>query len=235
MSKWHQRALLTLLAFASSWASLGAEEYRNLAQHFTVQLPPGWREATPEFVAELNELGKRVNMSFEKAFHPIGQASGACPYAVIQINPEKVSSYEEIEKDLSKNAQGAVRYAEGKLADIVKNPTLNSVVFDRKKNRAIIVAEMTRPDGRRARGVAYSMLGKDAIVTLMCYAYDEEFDANLPTFHAMAESFCFDPEYEFIARKQQPLWPVVIVVAGGCVVVIAIFYKLVRKPKPQTD
>src|SRR5262245_28564522 len=128
MSKWHQQALLTLLAFASSWATLGAEEYRNLAQHFTVQLPGGWREATPESVAELNELAKRMNVSFDKAFQPIGQAGGACPYALIQFIPGILSSYEEIEQELSKNAQGGVRYAEWKLADIVKNPPLDSVV-----------------------------------------------------------------------------------------------------------
>jgi len=235
MSKWHQQALLTLLALASSWATLRAEEYRNLAQHFTVQLPPGWREATPESVAELNELAKRMNTSFERAFQPIGQASGACPYALVQFIPGTFSTYEEIEQELSKNAQGGVRYAEWKLADIFKNQPLNSVVIDRKKNRAFSVVEITRPDGRRSRGVGYTMFGKDGFVSLLCCSYDEEFDANLPTFHAMADSFRFDPEFELVARRQQPLWPVVIVVAAGSVVVIAVFLKILWKPKPKTD
>src|SRR5262249_42468683 len=119
--------------------------------------------------------------------------------------------------------------------DIVKNPPLDSVVIDRKKNRAFSVVEITRPDGRRSRGVGYTMFGKEGFVSLLCCSYDEEFDANLLTFQSMGDSFCFDPDFELIARRQQPLWPVVVVVAAGSIVVIAIFLKILWKPRPKTD
>jgi hypothetical protein len=221
------------IAFAVCSLPLRAEEYRDSNRHFSLQIPEGWAKAPPELVATANELGKRANMSFEVGFQPVGQPVGELPYALIQVIPGNVSSYEEVERDLAKGAQAGVRRGEGLLSDVIKKAALHSVVFDRKNNRALSRIAFTDADGRKRQGISYSMLGKLGFVSLNCYAYDEDFETHVPTFNLMAESFRYDEGFEFVPRTGRPEL-ILGGIAAALAVVFVIVYRLSKGRAPRT-
>lgn len=227
-------ALYASMSLVVFWATAEAQEHRDAARHFTFNIPAGWEKLSPQMLATANELGKRINVIYDAGYQPAGQAPGQYPYMLVQIHSANLASasYEEIEREMATGVPGGIRQAEGALGDLVKDLKLGSVVVDRTRNRAVLRIELASPLGRKIQAISYGAIGRDGIVWLHCYAYDE-FDRHLPTFNDTADSFQYDQGFHFVARQGNPLRGAVIGgIVGGVVVGLAAFlYTLYRKSR----
>src|SRR5205085_12347686 len=116
---------------------------------------------------------------FDAAFMVQGSKPGNYPYILVQFLPRTNSggtSYEQIERDLSKDFSGEVKAVEGKLSVLAKNLSLGQPVLDRSKNRVMNRLQMDVMLVGKIQGLSLGTLGKDGVAFLHCYARDGDFD-----------------------------------------------------------
>src|SRR5580704_14266541 len=128
--RWTPLALaagLLLAAPAAAWETR-KETYRDAAHHFTLTLPDGWAVMPPSALEAMNGMANRMmaGTRFDAAFMVKGQKPGSYPYVLVQYLPRNTSgaSYEQIERELSRDFSGEVKKVEGKLSDFGKNLSL---------------------------------------------------------------------------------------------------------------
>jgi hypothetical protein len=110
-------------------------------------------------------------------------------------------SYEQIERELSRDFSGTVKKVEGKLSDLGKNLDVGKPALDRQTNRVYNRLQMDVALVGRVNGLSVGTLGKDGVVFLHCYAKGADFDRLLPTFNTMVDNFHYDPGYDFVPGK----------------------------------
>jgi hypothetical protein len=201
MSRPSVAVLLLLLLPAVATAGT----YENPIHGFALELPPGWVEAGPEVKLEappdapFRFLGALTTGSAAVLDHP---------YVVLQFTPAPLDrmTLEAFEKQIVTALRRGI-------------PGVASAEWDRDRRRL------------RMRGVArHAELGPvfsyhvafpatDGIVQLNAYALQDEFEATVPTFERIAESFRFEEGRAWTPRvADEPGgndgWMRILVVAG---------------------
>jgi hypothetical protein len=198
-------ATALLLAPAGRAGELLRETYRDAGRHFTLTLPSGWAVVSPSGLETMNGAANRMmgGVRFDAAFMVKGQPLGSYPYVLVQSMPRNTSglTYEQIERELSRDFSGEVKKVEGKLADVARNLSLGKPALDRGKNRVLNRVQMDVALFGKVNGLSVGMLGKDGVTFVHCYAKDADFDRQMPTFNALADSFHYDAGYEFVPGK----------------------------------
>src|SRR5438876_210874 len=71
----------------------------------------------------------------------------------------------------------------------------------------------------RVRGKLYGFLGKDTLVMIQCLSREQEFQQQEATFDTMAETFQYDPGFQFAALDAAKIgWIVAGIATSGCCV-----------------
>jgi hypothetical protein len=214
------RRFVSLLLLAVGFAlALGpaasADEYKNVSRHFTFQFPNSWTPIIKDVMSKANTMANQaapgMNINYVAGFQRVGQPPMSYPYVLVQpvSVPFNTSSYEDIEKALAKEfkteVKEAVQNAKDAFPGLIQSASLGTPVLDKANNRVIVRLEMTGPPGiGKIKGLSIGQLGSQEIVFLHCYAKDAEFDKYLPVFQSMADSFKFDPGYEFKPGQSSP-------------------------------
>jgi hypothetical protein len=216
----HKEHLVLLAATAILCSGSIADEYRNRLRGCAFKIPDGWVEFSEERRALTNELGRRVNVAFTTGFQPKGQGLAGYPYVLFEFKKMSMDgvNYENLEKWFAKAAPGGLREAKGALADIAKDLSLDAAIFDRNRDRIVMGTGMVLEDGRKIKGISYGMISGEGIIWLHSYAHDDEFDRYLPIFNQMADSFRYDPGYEFVPGRTSGRGPPEWLVSTGPII-----------------
>lgn len=204
-----------------------AEEHRDAKRHFRFEIPDGWTKLAAETIGLVNAMGKSV---FEGGYEPADQMPGQFPFFVVQPTTQDMAGYsiEEIARGLAK--ANPIGKHKGAINPFVKAASVTDFEFEKNKKWVTVRTELNMVDGHKVRGISHGMIGKDAIVWMHGYAFEEDFECYLPIFRGVANSFRFDEGYEFVQRRQQPATPAtafdnqlaaaIFVVVCACVVVL---------------
>ncbi len=243
------RFSLALAAVLAAAPLAAAEPYKDAGRHFAFALPAGWGPMPADELQTLNDFiaGRNVGakVRYTAAFRPAGAPRGSYPYVLVQPLdvPTAGASYDDIERELGKEMTEPLNKVEGALADVGKNLALGSAVLDRTNNRFVTRMQMEVAGVGPVQGLTVGHIGADGIVCVHGYATAPNFDARLPTFNALNESFRFDAGHAFVPGSGRSIWKNALnggmngAVVGGGVGVLAgvglMVAKLVRKkPKP---
>jgi hypothetical protein len=199
-----------MLAIGASLVLAGpgsADEYRNESRHFTIQFPNTWSPVLKDALTKANELANQMSsgpkINYIAGFQRRGQPPLSYPYVLVQpLSLGKVvNSYEEFEKDLSKEfkteVKKAVSNAENAFPGLLKGTSTGTPVLDRTTNRVILRMEMTAAGLGKIQGLSVGFLGAKDIVFLHCYALEADFDKYLPVFEGLFDSFQWDKGFAF--------------------------------------
>ena len=216
-------AVIGLLAVVAQ-----AEQHRDAKMHFSFEIPDGWTKLAAETIGMVNAMGKGV---FESGYQPADQLPGQFPFFVVQPTTQDLAGYsiEEIARGLAK--ANPIGKHNGAINLVVKGASVTNFEFEKTKKWVTVRIELKMVDGQKVRGISYGMIGKEAIVWLHGYAFEEDFERYLPIFNGVAKSFRFDEGHEFVQRRRQPATPatgfdnqlaaaVFLVVCAGVVVLV---------------
>jgi hypothetical protein len=205
----------TLLALFWGTPAPAGDEFRDGYGHYTFTLPTGWGEAPLATLSAINSAAKHkvrdMTIKYDHAFLGIGEKWGNFPYVLVQSipTPSGEATYDDIEKSLSAFGSG-VKRAEGKFADLVKGTSVGDVSFDRTNNRVTFRLQMEVSGVGKVQALGFGFIGKKQIIFLHCYDREEDFQRRTPVFLKLADSFKFEPGYEFVAAQ-----PRTSVLSGG--------------------
>jgi hypothetical protein len=216
-----------------------AEDYRDESRHYALTLPDDWTLMAPEWLAAINAFSReKVGIEYQAGFAVKDRPAGSTPYVLVQHLNKSLEgkTYDQIDRSLANEMSQGVKQVEGKFADVAKDLSVGQAALDRARNRIIIRGQMDVVDTGRIKSVSFGPLGEQGIVLVHCYALEPEFDSRLPTFNAIAESFRFDPGYEFVpssglltgAGRDVLIGGIVGGVVGGSVVL----YRLLARRRP---
>jgi len=190
-----------LIALLASSPVARAESYRDAAHHFAMDLPKGWEVMSSAELAQINAFVQQKmpgQVAYIQGFRPKGSALGSYPYSLVQLQAgNTAASYEEIEKTLARETNGAVKKVEGSLADLVKEISVGSAILDRTHNRILVRIQMTVAGVGPVQGISVGNIGSEGIVSIHSYALENDFARHVPTFNQMNDSFKFDSGYTF--------------------------------------
>src|SRR5262249_10562777 len=108
----------------------------------------------------------------------------------------------DIERTMSRDLNVGIEKAKEAVSDLASNVSLGSAVLDRWHNCLVMRMEMSAGSFGmfgKIQGLSVCHFGAKHLVSLHCYARDEDFQTYLPTFTTMNNSFYFDDGYEFVA------------------------------------
>jgi hypothetical protein len=166
---------------------------------------------------ELNKIHEFLNarlpgqvIRYDNGFRRAGARPWAYPYVLVQVQPldPTAVTYEEIERVLSRDLNVAIKEASGAFSDLARNVSLGSAALDRSRNRIVMRLQMDVAGVGTIQGLSVAHFGAKALVSLHCYAREEEYQQYLPVFTLMGDSFTFDPGYTFTPAPagQAPSW-----------------------------
>ncbi len=224
-----------------------AESYRDAANHFSVELPPGWHLMPAQEVQQINEAVRQrmpgSNIHYEAGFRPVDGGPGTFPYVLVQLQQGKTagSSYEEIERSLTRELNSSIKDVEGSISDLAKNVSLNSGGLDRTRNRVLIRMQMDVAGVGKVQGFTIGHIGSEGVVFLHCYAPEKDVAALLPTYDRLSESFRFDPGYTFTpgpgfwgkVLRSAAIYGIIGGIVGSLAGVVG--YLLRKKSQPKSD
>jgi hypothetical protein len=233
-----------------------AADYRDPFHHFSLTLPAGWRDMPGDAVAKANELARQrfpdQDVRYDHGFLPAGKAAGTFPYVLVQVKagPTNGATYDDIEKGL-RSASSKIKRLEGPLSDVAKGLAVGEMSLDRAHNRVILRLEMELAGVGKVQAIAFGFIGAKGIVFLHCYDRQADFERSLPVFLAVADSFQYQPGYEFTPAASSPMftWPqmprwagnstvlaaVVGGAVGGLVGLIAVVFQMLKGKAPKDE
>jgi hypothetical protein len=228
-------------------ASLPAEEYRDPERHFSFTLPADWQpmptlqlDLMNRFAASQSQLG---NVHYDAGYQQSEQRERLTPYLLVQwfAADFRGRTYDQIEDGLSRELKTTLKKVEGALDAYVKDIGSEGAFLDRGRNRLILRFKMTNPGVGTIRGHTVGHIGQKGILYIHCYALDDEFDALVPTFNQINDSFRYEPGFEFVPGRSgfdiSKIGRAGLIggIIGGVGSLIAgVFYKLTRRrPAPQ--
>jgi hypothetical protein len=174
--------------------SASAEELRNDAGHWRMQIPAKWARMGIDKMAQFRAPANEPNVVSHGGFELAEFRRGAdqAPFFVIEEdrgarNP--FETYDQIESELNRDFR--------RLLEAQPGVRVGKVKLDRKKNRIEAELEMNQP-GAKVQGIVYAFLGKNSILTVACFAHERDYPQQKETFDAMADSFRYDDGHEFV-------------------------------------
>jgi hypothetical protein len=184
-------------------ASAATEPWSDAESQFTLELPDGWRPLTPAELQRVHDAipePARSQVRYSAGFKPVVGASSGYPYVLVQPTPFRAENptWDDIEAALaSETVEKKITEMEGTLGSLLKGATHDATALDR--TRSVYVTRMSLDLAGKGVVEALSVghLGKGRIVQLHAYALRDEFDATLPVFEQLNESFRWDAGHEF--------------------------------------
>lgn len=230
-----------------------AEPYRDEARHWSVTPPPGWRTATADMVATIDqEFAARMPQkqftyiaAFIKGDIAKDQAGVmlSYPYLLVQITPVPLAgkSFRQIAEAFDAQLMtDATQKAAAAVKDAMTLGPPGAARIDPAHNRMVFDVTGTVLGIGTIKGRCMGFFGKDCIVQLNFYAKADEFEAQLPDFEAFVAGFAYDPGYAFVATPDaaSPAGPGTmkraLVYAGAGAVVAGVIAVLIAIAKRRT-
>ena len=204
----HGKRLLVILTLAvlAGGTRARAEGYRDAKRHFSLTIPQGWVRLDPLLLAGINDTVRQrmpgSKIHYQEGFQPVNQKFGTCPHILLEVQRHASPglSYDDIEKGYAKALRSSVKQVEGAFRDVVKDLSVGDIILDRSTNRILARLEVAA-DAGKVQGLSIGFLGADGVVWLHGYARQEQFQKALPTFHAIADSFRYDPGFAFVPTR----------------------------------
>ena len=230
-----------------------AEQYRDAAQRFTLELPEEWGLMPADALAAINDSARdKVNPSvrYIGGFQLKSKPPADPPYILIQFKPGRMEGlpFEQLELELSNRPPERLEQIDGKISDVFSTLTDGISVIERARRRLLMRTHVVVAGFGPVTGISCGMIGNDGLINLHCYSREAEFTQYLPAFEAIADSFRFDPGFEYVPPSPPPsqspvTWPDMAgglvgaifgaVFAGVAVAVCWFLGKLVRKSRLQ--
>jgi hypothetical protein len=233
------------------WAAAGrAETFRDAQRHFTVDLPAGWEPVPAYILAGINESSVQAGgpqADYFACFHIRGEPLAGHAY-VLLLQPTSVRgatrTFATLERSLTEDLPGTVQRFEGRLADAAARLADGDALLDRAAKRFVMRGHTDMAGVGPITTLSVGMLGAGGTILVNCYAPAAEFDRHLPAFVALAESFRYDPGYEFsesgvlallvhYATNGEIVTVVVLVAAAAAAVTLV--KRRLRRPKAPAD
>jgi len=209
-ASWH--ALLTVLLFTATSPSL-AREHHSTAHGYTVALPESWIEV-PSIVLDqimesmMNE-DARSKILVDAAFQPeANQEWLTYPYFMVQVIPyaqfgssrqPPESEFDDMVRALtgSKVLEEGRKVMRDEWADLFNDATAGTPVLDRENRRIAWSISMTNPQFGDVRGKTVFHIGRESMISTLCYDLEEQAADSEQACRAYLESFRFDPAYAY--------------------------------------
>lgn len=213
MSGYKTASLAFLLAFLPTVAT--AETYRDPARHFSIEIPPGWREMPSEEVEALNRARGPARwtpkMIVTTAFRPKDAAFGTGPvtmilaYEVSALTPATPGySSPFIAQQFAAGPDGMVREKEGTLLELAKNLPIRDMLREGPlgggvvdKRHRIINRYRTTVDEVSIDQLSVIHQGRNGFVAVQSQYAAEQTGSMLPLFVEMNDTFRFDEGHEY--------------------------------------
>jgi hypothetical protein len=228
------RKLLAIGLWLSLAASAGAEEYRNDAGHWRVEIPKNWVRFDAAKRAEVKRNAADPNVVFHDGFERIVGRPGfeVPPFLLIfeVKGNHRFLTYDLLEEALRREVQ--------KLA-LEPGTKLGKVSLDRKNHRMTAELEVQAPAGKM-QGIAYGFIGRDSIVLIQCFAPERDFPVQKGAFDGLADSFRYDDGFQFEPMSASKIGWICAGIGVGVIVVLAVavggillLLKLMGKKQPS--
>jgi hypothetical protein len=176
--------------------------------HFSLTIPQGWVRISRKEMDMIRDFVRQQGMAdmvrYEAGFRPNSSSMGNFPYILVQVFPVQTQglSYQEIQDKLNMGIDEPLRVVEEKCSDLVSGMTAGKPVLDKSHNRIVIRLTSDVAGVGKAEAISMCHLGKECVVGIHCYAKADGFEARLPAFMDINNSFFFDDGYEFVAAKK---------------------------------
>jgi hypothetical protein len=182
--------------------------YHDPEYRYNFVLPAGWQKM-PAFELKQGQdfVSGRMpgqEIRYDAGFRRSGARAWAYPYILVQVQPIDSTnmSYDDIERTMSRDLNVGIEKAKEAVSDLASNVSVGSAVLDRWHNCIVMRMEMSAGSFGmfgKIQGLSVCHFGARHLVSLHCYARDEDFQTYLPAFTTMNNSFYFDDGYEFVA------------------------------------
>jgi hypothetical protein len=187
--------------------------YHDPEYRYNFVLPSGWQKM-PAFELKQGQDFVSARMTgqtirYDAGFRRASSRAWAYPYVLVQVQPidSENMSYDDIERTLSRDLNVGIEKAKEAVSDLASDVSVGSAVLDRWHNCVVMRMEMKANalgtfgmlQGITIQGLSVTHFGSKQLVSLHCYALEEDFQKYLPAFTTMNNSFYFDDGYEFVA------------------------------------
>lgn len=195
-------ACASLLAAARAGAQTA---YTDSQRHWSCTLPKGWSRMPQAQVDFSNrQMQRAMGRSAFSTNYIVGFIEGemqtpGSPYVLVQqtVMPMEGQSYDDIEEGLA-GVKNGVEQASGAMKGIASGLKAGVPRVDRERNRMYLSTEITVIGIGKMKGLSIGFFGKEGFIQLNCFAGVDDFDAAIPTFEALADSFAYDEGYVFV-------------------------------------
>ncbi len=206
------------LMFVLLPAQARSEEFRSASGRFRFQAPPNWVRFDARKLEEARR-GARAKRDeiLHEGFEPRGTFD--LPFLLVMEVKQAVGrfqTYDMVERSLNNEFRRDFEAGAG------QNIKLGPITLDRAKNRFSAPFDMTGPNGMRLRGMLYGFLGKNSFVAIACFTRDWEMAQLQPSFDTMADSFRFDPGFQYVPLDLAQVGMIAAGVGTSCCCVFAL-------------
>ena len=193
--------VIALLSLAS--ASVRGQSYSNREYHYSMTVPSGWTNIPQE---TLEAMPKLVGMpganapQYEAGFKRSADIFLAYPYVLVQT-VQGSGTLDQLEREVQQINAKPPDLSQQVKPEFAPSSSKMQAQLDRDRKRVVTKFSMTLPSGEVVRAVSFGYLGKNGLTNIHCYAAADKFAASEPVFQALADSFRFEPGYEYAERS----------------------------------
>ena len=227
-------------------------EYTDKVGHWHVRIPGEWSVGPEELLKAANAEAAKLAGKFAGNFRYVLLLIPTSParrtsYILVQETPtsDLGATYDQIEAELkSQNPDKLPAEVKEATRGLIEATSTTQPVLDRVRNRYTTTSTQKATDGKELKSVWVTYLGRGSNVQFNCYATSDTFDAQMPAFARITDSFAYDPGYEFVPGGPndagRPMWTSGALVGGLVGVGAALVYGLSIKgrkdaAKPPAD
>ena len=205
--------------------------FQSASNHFSITAPDGWTDVPPAMRDQLAKMltkpgsqPPKIEAAWMRQPNMLSRPSVVVVYAT-----PGAQDLDAIERNLPQ------LMAQKQAASAVPVPTPR---VEREKHRMVAEFPLTPPNGPPFKGIAYSFFGKEALANLQCFAPADRFAEDSSGFTAFADSFRFDPGYEYTQaasanRRAGGGAVVLVVLLAAAVCTYFLLFKKKRMPPVQ--
>ena len=190
MRRWPRWVVEGVMVAAATGLSAAQVVVRDEQRGWSVELPPGWREAAPELLERVNASWRSRNpdgtLVFTRAMVPEGSDGSGPPYVLVQFLPLKTRSltHEQIASTLGMEMKGEGE--PGGFEDVIASRRVEGAAYDRTRRAYVMTSTLTLPGMEgAARNLAAGFLTSEGAVQFNCYAAEAAFESRLGEFRSM--------------------------------------------------
>ena len=193
MRRWPRWAAESAMVAAMAGLAAAQAVVRDEQRGWSVEVPPGWQEASPALLERVNASWRARNpegtLVFTRAMVPEGSDGSEPPYVLVQFLPLTMRglTHEQIASTLGmeiKDAKGP-----GGFEDVIASRRVDAAAYDRERRAYAMTSTLTLPEAQGvARNLAAGFLTSEGAVQFNCYAMEADFEGRLGAFRSMIDS-----------------------------------------------